>query len=185
MKKVLGSLLFKIIGWKILNPPPERFTPSVMIAAPHTSNWDFPIAIGAFWVMGVPLKYFIKDSYTKGPFGWFFRWSGAIGVDRSQPGGLVEFATETLKNRRDMVVLVPAEGTRKRVERWKSGFYRIALGAGVPIALGYLDYKKRIAGIHDELVWPTGDYAEDMKPVEEFYGQVTGRNPEDYNPKIV
>ena len=185
MKKAFGRLLFWVLGWKIKNPDPASFTPSVMIAAPHTSNWDFPIAIGAFWVMGVPLRYFIKDSYTRGIFGWFFKWSGAIGVNRSHPGGLVEFAIETLKQQRDLVVLVPAEGTRKRVDRWKTGFYRIALGANVPIALGYLDYAKKEAGIREALVFPTGDYERDMQPVEAFYASVTAKHPALYGGKVV
>lgn len=154
-----------------------------MIAAPHTSNWDFPIALAAFWIMGLDLKYFIKSEYTTGLFGWFFRWTGAIGVDRKKNrNNLTDYAIELLKAQ-PMVLLVPAEGTRKAVEKWRTGFYRIATEAGVPISLGTLDYKHKEADILD-VFHPTGDYEKDMAAVEKHYAEINPKNPGGYNPSI-
>ena len=87
------------MGWKVKAKVTEQTKHSVMIAAPHTSNWDFPIALAAFWIMGLDVKFFIKDDYTKGPFGWFFKWTGAVGVDRNKKkNNLTAFAIDLLKH---------------------------------------------------------------------------------------
>ncbi len=156
---------------------------SVMVAAPHTSNWDFPFAIFGFWLMEIDVKYFIKDDYTKGPMGWFFRWSGALGVDRSQKNNLVEHTANLLKENSQLVILVPAEGTRTRVEKWRKGFYNIASEANVPISLGYCDYPRKEAGV-GKLVYPSGNYKGDMEIIQQFYADKRGKIPENYNPKI-
>jgi 1-acyl-sn-glycerol-3-phosphate acyltransferase len=184
MKKFLAKVFFAIAGWKMEVKDPKPFVPSVMIAAPHTTNWDFPYALAAFWIMGIPLKYFIKDVYTKGPWGWFFRWTGAIGVNRKvAKGGLTQLAIDILKTDPGMVILVPAEGTRKRVEKWRTGFYRIATEAGVPISLGYLDYKKKQAGV-GFAIKPKGNFEQDMEQIQDFYAQISPKFPEKYNKQI-
>lgn len=173
-----------IIGWKVNVTEPKRYAHSVMLASPHTSNWDFPIALSAFWLMGIDVKYFIKDDYTKGLFGWLFKWSGALGVDRSKKkNNLVEYSIDQLKERDDLVVLVPAEGSRKRVEKWRTGFYHISVGAGVPISMGYLDYANKIAGIGAPF-YPSGDFEKDMTHIQDFYKDIKGKYPDQYNPKI-
>jgi 1-acyl-sn-glycerol-3-phosphate acyltransferase len=155
-----------------------------MVAAPHTSNWDFPIAVLSFWVMGLDVKFFIKDDYTKGPFGFLFKALGALGVDRSKAkNGLTDYAIELLKANKNLIIIVPAEGTRKRVDKWRTGFYRIALEANVPVSLGYLDYEKKIAGVAD-VFFPTGDFEKDMTHIQEVYRPIKGKNPENYNPRI-
>ncbi len=158
---------------------------SVMLAAPHTSNWDFPLALAAFWKMGVDLKYFIKSEYTRGLFGWFFRWTGALGVDRSkQKNQLTDHAIELLKaNPDELVILVPAEGTRKPASKWRTGFYRIAREADVPISMGYLDYEKKIGGVLG-VFHPSGDFERDMYYIQEQYRPIKGKHPENYNPEI-
>ena len=154
-----------------------------MVAAPHTSNWDFAYAIFGFWYMGLPLKYFIKDDYTKSILGWFFKWTGALGVDRSKRNNLVEHTVSLLKEDPNLVILVPAEGTRKRVDRWRKGFYVIAKQAGVPVSLGFLDYKNKIAGV-GKVIRPTDNFEADMEAIQAFYLDKTGKHPELYNPKI-
>jgi 1-acyl-sn-glycerol-3-phosphate acyltransferase len=184
MKRLLGKFFFFLIGWKISANITPEVKHSVMIAAPHTSNWDFPFAIAAFWIMGIEMRYFIKDAYTRPLlFGWLFRWTGAMGVSRSQRNNLVEHSIELLKTRKELVILVPAEGTRKWVDKWKTGFYHIAIGAGVPITLGYLDYKSKTAGV-DHSFMPSGNFEQDMQYIENFYKDKTGRYPELYNPEI-
>lgn len=185
MRKKFAQLVFWLFGWTLkVTPAVDSLTPSVMIAAPHTTNWDFIFSIGAFWQMGIPLRYFIKEAYTKSIFGFFFRWSGAIGVNQKQRGsGLTEFATDLLKTNRKLVVLVPAEGTRKRVEKWRTGFYRIAVAANVPISLGYLDYKKKEAGVMYAF-FPSGNFEKDMQFIQDRYNKIDPKHPEAYNPKI-
>ena len=184
MKKWIAKLYFRITGWKLEIPDVETLKGTVMIAAPHTSNWDLPYSLAAFWLMGIQLRYFIKDMYTKIPvIGAIFRWTGAIGVDRSRRGKLTDYAIELLTTQRDLVILVPAEGTRKRVEKWKTGFYTIALESKRPISLGFLDYKNKIAGVK-EVYTPTGDKEKDFNHIQGVYENIAGRYPELYNPKI-
>lgn len=182
MKRALGKLFFKIMGWKLTADITEEMKHSVMVAAPHTSNWDFPYALAAFWMMGIDLKYFIKHAYTKGLHGYFFRWTGAIGVNQKKQGNLTDYAIKMLKEHR-MVILVPAEGTRKRVDKWRTGFYRIATEAGVPISLGYLDYKHKEAGTRG-VFWPSGDFKKDMAHIQAQYQDLNPKFPENYNPQI-
>lgn len=182
MKALLGKLFFWMMGWKLKADISEDMKHSVMVAAPHTSNWDFPFALAAFWMMGLDLKYFIKDFYTKGLHGYFFRWTGAIGVNQKAKNNLTEYAINQLKVNK-MVILVPAEGTRKRVEKWRTGFYTIALEAKVPISLGYLDFKRKEAGTMGAF-WPTGDFEKDMEFIQKQYLDKEGKNPENYNPQI-
>lgn len=155
----------------------------VMVAGPHTSNWDFLYAMAIFWKHNVNVKFFIKDSFTKGISGGFFRWMGAVGVDRSKKNNLVDYAISLFDENEKLVMLVPAEGSRKRVDKWKKGFYHIASGANVPVALGYLDYKNKIAGV-DKMMNLSGNFEADMKIMEDFYKTKTGKYPELYNPSI-
>ncbi|MDZ7847597.1 MAG: 1-acyl-sn-glycerol-3-phosphate acyltransferase [Owenweeksia sp.] len=184
MKNFLANFFLKLTGWRVTARVTPAMAHSVMVAAPHTSNWDFPFSLMAFWKMGVPLRYFIKNEYTRGPLGWFFRWTGAIGVDRSKKKNkLTDKAIELLNDAPKMVLMVPAEGTRKRTEKWRTGFYRIALETGLPISLGFLDYHKKEAGVLD-VFYPSGDFEKDMLHIQELYKTVQGKHPEDYNPQI-
>jgi 1-acyl-sn-glycerol-3-phosphate acyltransferase len=183
MKRFLGKLVLKVFGWKSYYPENFRTAKCVMIAAPHTSNWDLLFALAVFWERSVPVKYFIKDSFTKGIHGLFFKWLGAIGVDRSKKGNLVDYAADVINAHEQITMMVPAEGTRSRVEKWKTGFYHIATQANVPVALGYLDYKNKIAGVGD-LITLTGNFEEDMKKIEVFYSTIPAKYPDLYNKKI-
>jgi 1-acyl-sn-glycerol-3-phosphate acyltransferase len=186
MRVIIARFFFWISGWRLnMNGiPMEALKKTVMIAAPHTSNWDLPYSLGAFWLMRLEVRYFIKDVYTRSPFGWFFKWTGALGVNRKNDrNNLVAHAIDLLKTRESLVLLVPAEGTRKRVEKWRTGFYHIAIGANVPVALGYLDYGKKEAGILE--VYPlTGNHEVDMQHIQEAYQNITAKYPELYNPRI-
>lgn len=184
MKKALGHTIYALFGWKLrTDADMEKVSHSVMLAAPHTSNWDFLFAIAGFWIMGLDVRYFIKDTYTKSPLGFLFRWTGALGVDRSARNNLVQHTIDLLNSHEQMVILVPAEGTRKRVEKWKKGFYHIALGANVPISLGYLDYQRKIGGVLD-VFSPSGDEVDDFTYIQEKYKPIPGKYPEKYNPQI-
>ncbi len=183
VKAFLGNIALWVSGWKSHFPEEYRKDKMVLIAAPHTSNWDLFYAMAVFWKLGISVKYFIKDAYTKGLHGYLFKSMGAIGVDRKRTGNLVHHAAALLEKNREMVIMVPAEGTRKRVDKWKTGFYHIALKAKVPVGLGYLDYGKKEAGV-GKLVYLTGDFEQDMAEIEAFYRDITAKYPEQYNPKI-
>ncbi len=183
MKAFLGKLILKILGWKSDYPKDYMVDKFVMIAAPHTSNWDLVYALAVFWKYKIPVKFFIKDTFTKGLHGGLFKTMGAIGVDRSKTGNLVHHAAATIQKMDKVALMVPAEGTRSKVKKWKTGFYHIAKKANVPVALGYLDYKNKVAGVGD-LLTLTSDFDTDMKKIEDFYSTITAKYPEKYNKKI-
>lgn len=184
MKRSIGKFIYFLLGWKLVtNANMEEVKHSVMVAAPHTSNWDFLFAIAGFWIMGLDVRYFIKDSYTKSIFGFLFKWTGAMGVNRSARNNLVEHSIQTLQSHDQMVILVPAEGTRKYVEKWKTGFYHIALGAKVPISLGYLDYKHKTGGVLG-VFHPSGIENEDFEFIQSQFENIHPKYPELYNRNI-
>src|SRR5688572_8975511 len=145
MIKLLSRLLFFLKGWTLDDKLKADFTRCVMIAAPHTSNWDFVFARAAFALMNIPIRYTLKKEWTKFPYSIFMNPLGAIGIDRSprKPGqarlSMTEAMINLFKDRKKLVVMVTPEGTRKLRTKWKTGFYHVAVGAKVPIALGYLD----------------------------------------------
>lgn len=183
MKKFLARIFLFIFGWKLDISDAPKVTRSMCVAAPHTSNWDFPFALAAFWCMGINIKYFIKSAYTKSLFGFFFKWTGAIGVDQNQSNNLVEYGTQLFKENKELMLLSTPEGTRGKVDKWKTGFYHIALNANVPITLGYIDYKNKTAGLKQGFL-PTGNFEEDMKRIQDFYLDKSGKFPENYNTNI-
>lgn len=184
MKYLIARFVFFVTGWKLVATKEDiqAAQNSVMIAAPHTSNYDLIYAVGTFWLMRLPLKFFIKDFYTRWYFFGFFKWMGAIGVNRSKRNHLVEYAAQLLQSDKNITLMVPAEGTRKRVDKWKTGFYQIAKKAGTPISLGYLDYEKKHAGILK--VIPCRQELHTFSEIEQAYKDVHGKYPELYNTKI-
>jgi len=183
MKRLLGKFILFIFGWKTQYQSEDLVKKCVMIAAPHTSNWDLVFAMAFYWSEGVESHFFIKDDWTKGIHGWFIKKMGGIGVTRGKKNNLVDFAVNTFAEKESFILLVPAEATRKRVNKWKKGFYVIAQKANVPVALGYLDYQKKIAGL-GPLIHLTGNFEEDMTIIQDFYQTVSAKYPENYNPKI-
>jgi 1-acyl-sn-glycerol-3-phosphate acyltransferase len=169
------------MGWKIEGGIPSDVKKCVLIAAPHTSNWDFIYGLGALKLFKVDVKYLAKKELFRFPFKSMFVSLGGIPVDRSKNNSMVEAMIELIKQRDELVVLIPPEGTRKRVERWKSGFYNVALGAEVPIVMGYLDYKRKVAGIGPAIM-PTGDKEKDFEAITAFYKNITAKFPENFNP---
>ncbi|HBK71627.1 MAG TPA: glycerol acyltransferase [Flavobacteriaceae bacterium] len=183
MKKIIGSFILFIFGWKCVYPQKFKTDKCVTVAAPHTSNWDLIFAISVYWKVGIKVKFIIKHAYTKGLHGRFFKWLGGIGIDRSKHNNTVDFSVDLLNKQEKIVLMLSAEGTRKYVERWRTGFYHIALNAKVPVLLGYLDYTKKIAGVGD-LIHLTGDFEVDMTKFQNFYKDIDGKFPENYNKKI-
>ncbi|BDD09010.1 1-acyl-sn-glycerol-3-phosphate acyltransferase [Fulvitalea axinellae] len=183
MWKLIANLIFKVAGWKVEGDLPKDIDKAVMIAAPHTSNWDFVFARAAFFLMGVPVRFTIKKEWVEGPLGWLIKSLGAIAIDRSpkkageKRRSMVEAMTDLFAEREELVVMITPEGTRSYAPRWKKGFYYVALNAKVPIVLGYLDYGKKKAGV-GPIIHPTGDYEKDLEEIKSFYRQVQGRHPD-------
>lgn len=155
-------------------PVPDR---CVVIAAPHTSNWDFPVTMAMAEVKQVPIRWLGKAQMFNPVLGPFFRWMGGISVERSSAQGLVgDLAAEFDRHER-LALVVPAEGTRSPVEYWKSGFYRIAQQAGVPIVCAFVDRETRTGGF-GPVITPSGDIVADMDRIRAFYADKTGLKPD-------
>jgi len=171
----LAKLLFRISGWKTegVVAQPARF---VIIAAPHTSNWDAVVMVTAAYIFGVKLSWFIKDAAFFFPLGLIIRFFGGIPIDRSRRSNVVDQAIERFQDGEPLILAVPPEGTRKHSTHWKTGFYHIARGAGVPIVLGYVDYKRKVAGLGPAFI-PTGDIGADFQVFQDFYSKVTPKHP--------
>jgi 1-acyl-sn-glycerol-3-phosphate acyltransferase len=174
--RLLAIVLLKLIGWKAVGRPVEgaRF---VLIGAPHTSNWDFPLMLMV--VLKLRLQVFWMGKHTLFPFpvAWFMKWLGGIPVNRSKAQNLVEQTVQQYRDHPQLVVLVPPEGTRAKVKEWKTGFYHIAVNAGVPILMGYVDAATKQAGLAD-FFHPSGDIEKDMPAIRAFYADKVGLNPE-------
>ncbi|GAA5556903.1 hypothetical protein Asch01_01619 [Acinetobacter schindleri] len=186
MFKNLAEKALKLMGWETDNHWPENLSQCVMIAAPHTSNWDALYARLALKALGVNVRLTIKDSYMQFPLGPFVRAMGGIGIDRrpKQAGeprpSMVQVMTDLFKQHPELVMLVTPEGTRARQEQWKTGFYYVAVNAGVPIALAYMDYEQKKAGV-GKIIHPTGNFEEDMAEIMDFYAGIQAKFPEEFS----
>jgi 1-acyl-sn-glycerol-3-phosphate acyltransferase len=183
MMKFLSKIIFWLAGWSLQPNWPQGVKKAVLIAIPHTSNWDLMYARAAFYLMDIPaVRFTIKKEVMIGPLGWFLSSLGAIPIDRKRiPGGkkqtYTEAMTQMLNQRDELVIMVTPEGTRSAVKKWKSGFYHTALGANVPIVVGYLDYKKKEAGI-GPCIYPNGDMEGQIEELKAFGRTVVPKYPE-------
>jgi len=169
----LSLLLMKIFGWRMEGELP-RAPKYVMIAAPHTSNWDLVVMLILAFSYRTKICWMGKDALFRRPFGTLSRWLGGIAIDRTKANNVVEQSIELFREKERLVMAVPPEGTRKKVRYWKTGFYYIAKGAGVPIALGFIDYRRKTGGF-GPVVTPTGDIDADMEAIQAFYSNITGK----------
>jgi 1-acyl-sn-glycerol-3-phosphate acyltransferase len=178
---VLGKVLLRLAGWRVEGTLPAWADRAVVIAAPHTTNWDLPYMLAVSWALGVRPRWLGKRELFRAPFGWLMRWLGGIPVDRSRRGNLVEEAAAQLRAADRLFLVVPPSGTRSRAPHWKSGFYHIARAARVPIVCAFLDYDRRVGGIGPVFV-PSGDLGADMDRLRLFYRDVRGKYPEHETP---
>ncbi len=177
-----GSLLWlRLAGWRIEGALAPDTPKCVLIAAPHTSNWDLPYTLMAAFVLRLNPYWMGKASIFKAPFGPLMRWLGGIPVQREQANNLVAASVAALRAAEGPVqLIVPPEGTRSKVRQWKTGFYYIAQGAGLPIQLAYMDYVEKRAGL-GPLFQPTGDIERDMANIKAFYAPFQGRNSRQFD----
>ena len=175
---MISKFIFKnILGWKLANDFPKDLKKYVVIAAPHTSWQDFPIGILARNTSGVKINFIGKDSLFKGPFGFIFRSLGGTPVDRSKSNNLVEAIVKVFNSKEEFRLALSPEGTRKKVDKWKTGFYYIAKGANVPIVMATLDFGKKQIKI-SEPYYTTDDKDKDFEYFQSFYKGVLGKKPE-------
>lgn len=172
MRVLLARIWLFLWRWKVVDnePIPPK---CVVIAAPHTSNWDFPITLSMAAVKGVDIRWLGKAQMFNPVLGPMFRWLGGISVERENPGDLVADLAAEFDRHDELAMVVPAEGTRSEVEYWKSGFYRIAVQAGVPIVCAFVDKSTRSGGFGPTII-PSGDVKADMDLIRAFYKGKTG-----------
>ncbi|MFK7969544.1 MAG: 1-acyl-sn-glycerol-3-phosphate acyltransferase [Bacteroidia bacterium] len=182
---------FWIKGWKLNPVVPEGARNSVMLAMPHTSNWDFILAIAAMRRLGLNARFTIKKEHNRFPYGKMIENAGALWIDRSPkiPGekrpSMVDLMIGFGKQFKGQpfVLMITPEGTRSPNDHWKTGFYHVAMNTEMPISLAYLDYKKKEAGVGMSFM-PTGDKKVDMKKIIDFYDDVSAKYPEKYLPDV-
>jgi 1-acyl-sn-glycerol-3-phosphate acyltransferase len=168
--------LLALLGWRVDVVPPA--VPRCVIAVyPHTSNWDFFVGYLAKLAAGLPVHWVGKHTIFRGPLRPLLRSMGGIPVDRRAAAGLIDALVREMEARPWMWLAIAPEGTRARVTHWKSGFYRVALAAKVPIGLAFIDYRTRTVGLTEYLV-PTGDEEADLARIRAAYAGRVGRRPE-------
>ena len=180
LRQRFGTALLGLFGWKaVLQPPPgKKF---VAIGYPHTSNWDLlPLIVWA-WATGVKASFIGKRELFNGPMGPIMRRLGGIPLDRDKSKNFVQTVAELIQSRDEIFLVIAAEGTRSKTAYWKSGFYYMALEAHVPIALGLIDWKRKLIGMGAYLT-PTGDLEADFLVIKAFYKDVVGRDPRKQGP---
>ena len=181
MKDWFADLLFKLYGWKLVGTIPSEIKKYVLIAAPHTSNMDFFLAMPTMWKLGVPGRFLIKREHTDAFYGGLIKAMGGIGVDRkNQSNEFVSELQEIVGSRPELAMLFTPEGTRKSVKKWKTGFYRVALAVNVPIVLAYADYELKEVHI-GHVFTPSGDFEKDFIYMEKFFSSVNAKYPDYYN----
>lgn len=173
----LALIFLKSLGWTCKNEHHDTEATNVYVAvmAPHTSNWDFVYFIAAALVFRLKVRWLGKHTLFKGPLGPVMKWIGGVPVNRGEAGDTVPDAVAFLHSGEGVALAIAPEGTRSAVKRWKSGFYRIAVAAEVPILLSWLDYPTKTAGL-GPLFHPTGDMEADIKTMQAFYEPHKGKN---------
>ena len=176
------SLAFlQLAGWKVQGSLPAGAEKSVLIAAPHTSNWDLPYTLMVAFSLRLTPYWMGKEQIFKPPFRGLMMWLGGLPVDRARTTNLVAASVEALKAANGpLQLIVPPEGTRGKTRFWKTGFYYIAQGAQVPIVMAYLDYDKKIGGL-GPVFQPTGDIDADMAAIKSFYAPFKGKNADQFH----
>lgn len=168
----LFAWYFKLKGWKIKGEIPAHIKKCVIIAAPHTSNWDFVFSLGALKLLGYKVNYMVKKELDIFPFSILLRRSGAIVIDRKKSTRVVDEMVNEFNKTENLFLMLSAEGTRRSVDKWKSGFYHVAQKAQVPVCTGFLDYAKKEAGF-GPVIHISGDVDKDMAEIKAFYSTVT------------
>lgn len=187
MKKLISKMLLRLWGWKVeLEGDPKELDRCILIVAPHTSNWDYCLGILTYWKLGKRLKVIIKDNHTKAFYGPIIKWIGAIGIDRSKKGGLIENVSKRFDKENFSLVITP-EGSRSYAEKWRLGFYHMALSAKLPIVIATGDYQTKHIKIgytipYQELIQRSIESV--LDEIQAYLKNIHPKFPEDFNPKL-
>lgn len=171
----MAMFIFRIFGWRVEGQLPD--IPKYVTITPHTSNWDFPIALLLAFAFRLKISLMAKDSLFRWPFGALFRWFGCIPIDRTKSTDVVKQMIQAFRENEKLILVITPEGTREKVRYWKTGFYYIAKGANVPILLSFIDYRRKAAGI-GPVITPTGDIEADIEGIKSFFANISGKFPE-------
>jgi 1-acyl-sn-glycerol-3-phosphate acyltransferase len=174
----LSQITARFVGWQYEGAVPKE-KKYIALSIPHTSNWDAILMMLMARTIGLEMKWLVKNSVAKGPLAHVVNALGGIPIDRSRAGNIVDQMADEFRTRDELRLFLAPEGTRRRVDYWKSGFYRIARAANVPVACGYLDYARKRAGVGDP-VFMTGDVRVDLDRIREAYAKI---NPRAHTPK--
>lgn len=174
----LAQSLLKFLGWTLVFPP-DAPNKSVICIAPHTSTADFFVGKLYYMAVGRTSHFMMKKEFFVFPLGWLLRKMGGVPIDRSRRGSMVNSIVDAFARKKKMSIAITPEGTRRAVRQWKTGFYRIALGAGVPIQLAMLDFGNKRVGIF-ETFYPTGNEEEDIRYIRSKYSKEQAKYPDKF-----
>jgi len=178
LRRRFARLVLRAVRWKLVGEVPER---GVLVGAPHTSNWDWVLTMLLAWSYGITIRLLVKRELFVGPLGWLLRRTGAVELDRTNPGRTIKELLAESEGDDPWLIGLAAEGTRSRGDYWKSGFYRIAQQTGLSITLAFIDAPSRTVG-WGPTFHPSGDVGADMDLIRAFYADKTGFRPENFTP---
>lgn len=178
LRRTFARAALRLTGWKTVGTVPSK---GILVGAPHTSNWDWVLTMLLAWDNSVQIRLLVKDSFFKGPLAPVMRATGAVELDRANPGATIRTLLSESETDEAFLLGIAAEGTRSKGEYWKSGFYRISQQTGIPITLAFLDAPSKTVGWGPTFS-PTGDVVADMDRIREFYADKTGFKPEGTTP---
>ena len=178
MRHWLANKLLKLFGWSAEGSLADH-PKCVIVVAPHTSNWDFPVLMLVAVALRLKVTWMGKHTLFRPPFGWIMRRLGGLPINRSARHNMVDQAVASFRVHDRLLLAIPPEGTRMRMPYWRSGFDQIALGAQVPIAFGFADYRRKVGGIGG-VIMPSGDVDADMALIRDFYSEIVGKRPDQF-----
>lgn len=174
VRRTLARVLLRLSRWTAVGSVPRK---GILVGAPHTSNWDWVLTMLLAWDSSVQIRLLVKESLFVGPLGWILKATGAVRLDRDNPGATIRALLDDAETDETFLLGIAAEGTRSNGDYWKSGFYRISQQTGLPITLAYLDAPTRTVGWGPTFAL-TGDVGADMDRLREFYADKRGIKPE-------
>lgn len=169
-----AAFMLRLFGWRVIGELPN-VPKMVIIGAPHTSNWDFPLSMALMYYLGVPFNWMAKREFFKPPFSYLWLWLGGVPVDRKAANGMVGDMVATVQQRPQIILAIAPEGTRRKVDRWRTGFYHIAYQANIPIVPVLVDYGRKSLVITEPFI-PSGDVEVDLPLLQDRYVGVKGKN---------
>ncbi|MBN1474296.1 MAG: lysophospholipid acyltransferase family protein [Syntrophaceae bacterium] len=181
--RIISLILLKTLRWKAIGPLPEQ-NKYIIIVAPHTSNWDVFYGVILAFALKLDARFLAKKELFRWPFAPIIRWLGGIATDRSSHSNIVDKIINTFNQNEKFVLALAPEGTRHKVDYWKSGFYHIATGANIPIVLAFIDFGTKTGGA-GPLLYPSGDINKDMATIRNFYLNKKGKNDDQTSPAAI